>query len=822
MFTRCTGRLPRLPLPLFLAWLWLLADAAADPARRPPPPSREAEMQRFLDLLTVHDDGVLALAARPELAEKLKLSERQRRLIREAVMRWVDAKLAQRRAEKEEHVAMRESKDDERDPQRIRQWNSIAQKARMEALKDQLLGLASRQPVYLVFEDLHWSDPTTQELLDLIVDQIQYVPGLALMTFRPEYQPRWVGQSHVSLMALNRLNRQQCVEMARHVVAQAVLPAATFDAIVQRTDGIPLFVEELTRALLEGGMSETIPTTIQASLLARLDRLGTAMQVAQIGAVIGREFEHTLLAAVSPIAGQELDDALGRLVGSELVFRRGVPPDAMYTFKHALVQDAAYESLLKSRRRKLHADIAAGLRSRSPLLEVNDPELLAHHYSQAGLAEMAAGYWEKAGDRALGRSANVEALRHYRAALTLLESLLPDVRPARELTLQIGLGSALTSVEGYAAPATGAAYRRARELCLDLGDRKHLFPVMYGLANFYLAAGQFQKARHAAEEFVEFAEKQKEPGPLLAAQACLGAIQTFMGAWSDAHESFEKCIGLYDLSRDASLKIEYAEDPCVVASVFNSFCLWNLGYPDRALRSMNGAGLLAEQLRHSNSTAHALAMVPWLDSLLGDPKATLVAAEVGLPFAKEKALPYWVTIISVFEGWALSQLGKADEAIAKISAAIGLFRGADAEGATTAMQAALADAYRVAGLYEDALRAVEEGLRFATDRGEGFSEADLLRLKGLVLRDQFPTDLDRAERSLLDALEVARRQKARSMELRTSIDLARLWREQGETSKAVDLLGPVYASFTEGFGTRDLKEAKTLLTSLNAQPNCNL
>ena len=692
-----------------------------------------------------------------------------------------------------------------------------AQKVRtLEALKDQLLGLASRQPVYLVFEDLHWSDPTTQELLDLIVDKIQYAPVLALMSFRPEYQARWVGQPHVALMALNRLNRQQCAEMARHVVAQAALPAATLDAIVQRTDGIPLFVEELTRALLEGGMSETIPTTIQASLLARLDRLGTAKQVAQIGAVIGREFDHTLLAAVSVIAGQELDDALGRLVGSELVFRRGVPPDATYTFKHALVQDAAYESLLKSRRRKIHADIAAALRSRSPLLEVNEPELLAHHYSQAGLAELAIGYWEKAGNRALGRSANVEAMGHYRAALALLEALPPSARSAKELTLQIGLGSALTSVEGYSAPATGAAYRRARELCLELGDRKHLFPVVYCLANYYLVAGRYGEARQTADELVGFAEEQGEAGPFLAAHACLGAIHTFMGSWSDARESLEKCIGVYDLPRDALLKIEYAEDPCVVAYVFNSFCIWNLGYPDQAIKSMNCAALLAQQLQHANSTAHALALVPLLHCLLGDPKAAMVAAEVGLVFAKEKGLPFWGALLSVFGGWALSRLGKVDEAIAKISTAITLFRGLGSEAATTAMQAVLADAYRVAGRYDDALRALEEGLRFAVDRSEGFQKAELLRLKGLVLLDQVPEDFERAENCFHEALEVAQQQKAKSMELRTSIDLARLWRAQGKTRKAVDLLGPVYASFTEGFGTQDLKEAKALLTKLNA------
>jgi predicted ATPase len=481
-----------------------------------------------------------------------------------------------------------------------------------------------------------------------------------------------------------------------------------------------------------------------------------------------------------------------------LVFRRGVPPDATYTFKHALVQDAAYESLLKSRRRKIHADIAAALRSRSFLLEDNEPELLAHHYSQAGLAEIAIGYCEKAWDRALGRSANVEAFGHYRAAVALLEKLPPSARSEKELTLQIGIGSALTSAEGYGTPATGAAYRRAREICLELGDRKHLVPVMYGLANYYLTAGQYEEARQTADELVKFAEEQEEPGPFLAAHSCLGAVQTFMGSWSDASDSLEKCIGLYDLRRDALLKFEYAEDPCVVAYVFNSICAWNLGYPDQALKSINAAALLAEQLRHANSTAHVSALETLLHNLLGDPRATLTAAEVGLAIANEKGLPYWVAIISVFEGWALSQLGKVDEPIARISAAIGAFRGTGARAATTIMQAVLAEAYRAASHYDDALKSVEEGLQFAREWGEGLSEAELLRLKGLVLRDRSPADHERVESSLIDALGVARQQKAKSMEPRISIDLARLWREQGKISKAVGLLGPVYESFTEG------------------------
>jgi class 3 adenylate cyclase/tetratricopeptide (TPR) repeat protein len=502
------------------------------------------------------------------------------------------------------------------------------QKARtLEALKDHIFGLARRQPAILVFEDLHWLDPTTQDLLDLIVDQIQEAPVLALLTFRPDYQPRWVGQSHVALMALNRLSQRQCAEMASHVAAHAALPAGVLTEIVHRTEGVPLFVEELTRALLEGGMSEVVPTTIQASLLARLDRLGAAKQLAQIGAVLGREFDYSLIAAVSPIAGRKLDDALARLVGSELVFRRGAPPQATYIFKHALVQDAAYESLLKSRRRQLHADIATTLRTRFPLVEANEPELLAHHYAQAGLTEFAIGYWEKAGSRALERSANAEATGHYRAALALLGGLPPDARPAKELVLQVSLGNALSAAAGYGDSMTGAAYKRAWELCIELEDRKYVWPVLYSLSCYDDVAGSLDKARQTASKMVELAEESGESAPVLAAHSTLALILSHMGQWGEGHESAKKCIGLYDLQKHASLAAQFAEDPCVQAHAANSFCLWNLGYPDQAVQSLAQTIQLAEHLQHANSKAYALAVVPIVHTWLQDPEAALLASQ---------------------------------------------------------------------------------------------------------------------------------------------------------------------------------------------------
>ena len=457
--------------------------------------------------------------------------------------------------------------------------------------------------------------------------------------------------------------------------------------------------------------------------------------MAQIGAVIGREFDHHLLAAVAPIAERELNDALGRLVGSQLVFRRGVPPDATYTFKHALVQDAAYQSLLKSKRRALHAETATLLRSRFPLLEANEPELLAHHYSEAGLVELAIYYWERAGNRALERSANLGALEHYRAGLSLLDRLAQSARYERELTLQMGLGSALTSLEGYSSPATGAAFQRARELCLELGDNKRLFSVLYCLWNFDNVAGRHVKANRTASELMELAERHGEFASLLAAHSALGTTLLFMGSLFEANENFKKCIGFYDPEQHASLKFECAEDPCVQAYILGSFCLWHLGYPDQAVEAMNRAALLAKRLQHANTTGQTLALLPLLHNFLGNSSEALVAADMGIAFAKETVLPYWESMARVSRGWALSRLGNSREGISEIGSGIELVRATGAEAIMTCFQDILCGACRVAGRYDEARVAVDEGIRFAEDRSEGFREAELLRLKGLVLNE---------------------------------------------------------------------------------------
>jgi class 3 adenylate cyclase/predicted ATPase len=679
----------------------------------------------------------------------------------------------------------------------------------LAALADQLLALAKQQPVLAVFEDLHWMDPTMQDLLDLIVDRIEAARVLAVMTFRPEYKARWVGRSHVGLLALSRLSRRDCAAMARHVAARAALPPAALEAIVAKTEGVPLFVEELTHTLLETGTAEAIPATIQASLLARLDHLGPAKQVAQVGAVIGREFDHRLLATVSPFSGGELEQALERLVGSELVFRRGEPPEASYVFKHALVQDAAYESLLKTRRKALHAKIAAALRSQFPLLETTEPELLAHHYSEAGAVEPAIEYWERAGRRALERSANIEARGHYRAALALLDDLPPEVRDKKELSLQIGLGSVLTSIEGYA--ASGAAYRRARELCLKLGERHRLLSVLYGMWNFHNASAQHLESKRIANELIELAKQHDNSGALLAGYSGLGVTHTFMGSWAAVKESSETCIALYDVEKHAKLRFEFAEDPCVQAYIKRSLCLWNLGFVDQAVESMDCADRLARSLRHANSTGYVLAFRPMLNYWLGDPQATAAAAQTCLSFAQETSQPVWESLARVHRGWALSRLAEHADAISEVRSGIELFRGCGCEVFVSGLQGVLADVCLLGGRYDEARSAVEEGIRRARDLGEGFREAELLRLQGLIRLGPDGKGQSEAEACFERALAVARSQRARSMELVISIDLARLWRAQGKIKQAHGLLASVYSSFTEGFGTSNFREAKALI-----------
>lgn len=700
----------------------------------------------------------------------------------------------------------------------------------LKLLLDCLTGLAARQPLLAVYEDVHWSDPSTLELLGQLIERTERLPILVIVTFRPEFVPPWPGHSHITALPLAHLARRQGAAMIAAVAGGKTLPPEVVDQIVARADGVPLFVEELTRTLLDSGLLRdagnnfvltgplstlAIPTTLHDLLLARLDRLGPARETAQLAAALGREFAHELLAAVSPLGDAELRDALALIVDAGLVFSRGSPPDATYTFKHALVRDAAYAGLLKSRRQQTHSRIADVLKDRFSQQVAAAPELLAHHYGEAGLTELAIQSWERAGTHALERSANIEAVAHYRAALATLGQLPENRRHEPELSLQIGLGSALSSIKGYADLETGAVYQRARQLCLEIGDKLRLLPVLYGLWNFDNVGGRYEKAKSIAEELVALAERHGDSGPLAAGYSALGQTLAFMGSWPRANANLEKCIGLYDVDKHASMYLEYTEDPCVAAYTVNALCLWHMGYPERAAVSIDRADILANRLGHANSIAFPAVERVILQILLRNPEAASLAAEGSVANAKAHGLAFWDSYSTVYLGSARSRRGEITQGIADILRGIDMARSTGAGSHMSLHHGVLAESHLAARRYDEARRAADDGTAIAAQMKEGFWLAELHRTRALVELQQDHPDLVQGEEWLVRSLDVARAQGSKSMELRVATDLARLWHASGRTSEAREVLGPIRDWFKEGFDTPDFKDASSLLRSFD-------
>ena len=524
----------------------------------------------------------------------------------------------------------------------------------LEALLDQLVGLAGQQPVLALFEDVHWIDPSTLELLGMVVERIQRLPVLVLITFRPEFQPPWTGQAHVTTLAMSRLGRRQGAQLVARVTGDKPLPAEVVEQIVARTDGVPLFVEELTKTVLESGLLAdagdryelagplpplAIPATLHDSLMARLDRLAPVKELAQTGAVIGREFSHELLAAVADRPEAELRSALDQLVSSELVFRRGTPPDATYTFKHALVQDAAYQSLLKSRRLVLHARIASALEDGFADTVEHHPELLAHHLTEAGLVDRAMDFWLIAGRAASAKSANQEAIGHIGTALALLERLPPSQWQAdRELDLQIALGAPLIATKGFAAPEVEVAYSRAEHLARDLCDKKRLATALRGLCYLHHVRARFQRTDEFSMELVELAERSDDLLQIAEAHNARAFNLYHMGrhlpTWDHlqkSHEAIERGSLVNAFSLGVNIEI--------FRQAYSSHCLWHLGYPDRALETAEGAIDLAQRLAHPFSTVLSLAYAAMLNQFCRQPHQVRERAEAALKHASSTGSP---------------------------------------------------------------------------------------------------------------------------------------------------------------------------------------
>ena len=699
----------------------------------------------------------------------------------------------------------------------------------LQALVAQVEGLAARQPVLMLFEDAQWSDPTSLELLDLIIDRVPTIRMLVIITFRPEFTPPWTGRPHVTFRGLNRLAPRQRAEMIAGVTGGKALPQEIAAQIIDRTDGVPLFVEELTKAVVESGLltdasdhytaagpvsALAIPASLQASLLARLDRLAPVREVAQIGAVLGRQFSHELIGAVAAMPRAQLDDALAQLVRAELIYRRGTPPDAEYTFKHALVQDAAYSTLLRSRRQQLHSRIGSVLETQFPDFGEAHPELLAHHFTEAGLVDRAVEYWLKAGRHALARSAMKEAEALLRKGLGLVHNIADGVlRQEQELGLQICLGQALFATQGWAAPGVGEAYARARELCRQLDQPQKLLPIQYGQWINHAMRGEMDRARQLAGEIRQLGGDRGDRIADLMGCWSGGFTSLHLGDFADARVHLEEGIALFDpVQRRQYLQLTPI-DALVFLSTQLSLAQACLGFLDRA-RSRRDLGTAeARRLAHAHTLAAALYFclrTGWVGRL--DPATLLQETEELLALSAERGFAHWSAQAVGFRGWCLAASGQPAQGVSLLAAGLEHQRAIGSTLYITDGLTMLADAYRIGGAPELGLAQIAEAERLAEATQVKWGLAETLRLRGDLLAQT--GDHMAAEASYRDGIALAQRQDGKLFELRAATSLARLWRDQGKRVEAHGLLSPVYGWFTEGFDTPVLQEAKALVEEL--------
>jgi predicted ATPase/class 3 adenylate cyclase len=707
----------------------------------------------------------------------------------------------------------------------------------LDALVAQIEGLAQQLPVLEVFEDVHWIDPTSLELLGRLIERVRSLPVLLVITFRPEFKPPWVGHPHVTSLTLNRLSRKSGCTMIERLTGGKRLPSEVLTQIVEKTDGVPLFAEELTKNVLESGLLReeregyvltrplpplAIPATLYDSLTARLDRLMPIKELAQIGASIGREFSYELIARVASPRENELNEALARLEEAGLVFRRGLPPHATYTFKHALVQDAAYDTLLRSKRQQIHAAIARALEEHFPEQATIQPEVLAHHYGEAGLPEQAIGYWLKAGQQAVELSANLEAIGHLTKGLVVLKSVPKSRRRDElELELQTTLGPPLIATKGYAAPETGTAYARAQELCDRLScDDKRLFSIMYGQWAYHIVGGEWSKGRQLAEQFLEQAERHADVAMELVARRILGISLADPGDLQAGREQIERALAIYDPERHRFLTFRFGQDQRVAGLAFLSKVLWLSGFPDRAVQAVDNAFEAVGELNHLNGRAYVLAWgAATLAHLRRDAAAVRTYADAIISLSEEHGLLLWLAYGKIFRGWARGALGQPSESISEIVQGIAECRATGTRRDAPYHLSLLAETLHRSARTAEGLGALAEAMAMVAETDERWWEAELHRQKGELLLSLTTSNAPEAEACYRLAITVAQRQGAKMPELRAAMSLARLWRDQGKGTLAHDLLAPVYGWFTEGFDTPDLQKAKALLNELGRAPH---
>jgi predicted ATPase len=695
----------------------------------------------------------------------------------------------------------------------------------LAALRDVALGLAARDPMLLIVEDVHWIDPTSRELLDLLVEPVSGARILLLVTFRAGYRPAWAGRPHVTSCAMTRLGRDEATEMVRHLAGGNVLPEAVLQEIVDRTDGVPLFIEEVTKAVLESGALDEriddraragrppprlVPPTLQDSLMARLDQAGPLKEVAQIGSVIGRQFSHALLAAVAGLSEVDLEGALDQLVRVELASRHGTPPHATYTFKHALVQEAAYESLLFPRRQALHARVLEMLETTRPDVASGSPELLAHHAAAAGLHEKAVHYRHLAGLRASERSANAEAIAHLTAGLDLLRTMPESPERRRhELAVRVTLGPVLINARGPRTPAVAENYARALELCDQLPESPLHFAALWGSSRI---SQNFHTKRDRELSLLAVAERLGDPGLRLQAHHRLWASLFHLGQHETCCEHIGRGLDLYaggDYRAHSSLY--GGHDPRVCGLGEKALALWLLGYPDRSQEAIRDALAWAHSLGHVGSIAHAMDIGLMVHRYRRDVDVVRREAEAMMAFGEEHGLPVHRAKGTVFLGWVLAERGELERGIAQMREGLEVQKAIGSREDFPVFYEMLAGALAGAGHGKMALDLLAEILDETAESGLGYWTPELYRVRGEV---RLAESEDEAQDWFRRGLDFARGQRARSLELRAAASLARLEQSRGRPHQAYDVLAPLYAWFREGLDTTDLVEARKLLDTL--------
>jgi class 3 adenylate cyclase/predicted ATPase len=615
-----------------------------------------------------------------------------------------------------------------------------------DALVAWLLEEAEHQPLPVLWEDLHWADPSTLELLGLVIAQTPTAAMLHVLTFRPEFVPPWPPRSHMTPLTLNRLERPQVEMLVTRLAKGKTLPMEVVEYIVSKTDGVPLYVEELTKTLLESALlqeaadrytltgplsSVAIPATLQESLMARLDRLPAVREVAQLGAVLGREFAYEMLRTLGVMAEPILQDGLAQLVNAELLYQRGRLPRAKYIFKHALVQDAAYQSLLRRTRQQYHEQVAQMLVTHFPEVVETGPEVVAYHYTEAGCPAQAVTYWQRAGQRAAQRSAHHEAIGHLSKGLEVLQTL-PDTpeRTQQDLILHVALGGSLFAIKGYAAPEVEQVYTRARELCQQVGETPQLFQVLRGLFLFYLVRGHMQTAQELAEQLLRHAERQTEVAPRMLGHYLLAIALFHRGVLGDAARHFEQAIAAYNLQQHRHLAHVYGIDLGVGARGFGALPLWLLGYPDQALAQSQEASTLAQELAHPFSLVFAQDWLAWIHQFRQEDQAAHDRAMGGTALATTQGFALYVAWGTVPQGWALTRQEQRAAGMAKMREGVEAAVATGSELFRPYFLVLLAEASGAAGQSEEGLRLLAEAQDVVARTGEGFYEAELYRLKG--------------------------------------------------------------------------------------------